>query len=113
MRKLHNNRGETLVEVLASILVASLSVALMFGCIIVSSNIDVRTKDVDESHYLGLTAADAKAMPSVDIESVTITRTDPSPSPGAGETSVPVAIYGGEGMYSYKATAAPVAGGSS
>ena len=31
MKKLHNSRGETLVEVLASILIASLSVALLFG----------------------------------------------------------------------------------
>lgn len=108
MKKFHNNRGETLIEVLASIIIASLSVALMFGCIMVSTNMDEGSKTLDEQHYAGLTAADAQeaasmAAPTPGVGSVTIERVDPvvSGEPTAS-AELEITIYGDEGMSSYR-----------
>lgn len=110
LKLLQDNRGETLVEVLASVVVATLSISLLFGCIMVSTQMDAKARAADEQHYENLTAADAQASASLAEEApafvpgiVTITRTDPAP--GAAETD-PVAtpsvmIYGDDGMYSY------------
>ena len=101
MKKLHNDRGETLVEVLASILVAALSVTLLFGCIMTSSDIDVRAKGQDEEHYVALSNADAQPSPSA-IGNVIIERVEPAPESDVTPAMPSIAIYGGEGMYSYK-----------
>lgn len=99
-QKLNTDRGETLVEVLASILIASLSVALLFGCVMASSNMDRRAKELDADHYKYLSAAEERSGTSTSAE-VTVTNeaiTDPRKNP----KEVPVNIYGGAGMYSYK-----------
>lgn len=78
MKKIHSDRGESLIEVLAAILIASLSVALMFGCIMISTNMDEDAKALDEQYYLDLTAADAQdAAPT------------PTPDPSPGSTPIP------------------------
>lgn len=134
MKKLHNDRGETLIEVLASIVIGSLSVALMFGCIMVSAKMDEDARDLDKKHYAGLTAADAQeAVPAPD-DSEDPDGTggsgdtgDPDDTGGSGdpgETDVPtvtitrvdpegneysmemdITIYGDAGMYSYSRSA--------
>lgn len=98
MKKWKNDRGELMVEVLAAILVATLSVALLFSCISASSQIDGGTEDLDEAHYNALTAADAPgptASPVLDNITVTITGNGSSTSPT-------IEVFGGEGMYSYR-----------
>lgn len=57
-RKLKSCKGETLVEVLTSILVASLSVALLFGGIVASARIDSGAQQWDKEYYEALTAAE-------------------------------------------------------
>ena len=113
MKKLvHNDRGETLIEVLASILIAVLSVTFLFSCVITSSQMDTDAETLDESHYPGLTAADAQSPGPVDSAIVAIGRVDSSPDSGypnvtpvpAEATAATVDIYGSaEGwMYSYR-----------
>lgn len=101
MKKLRNNRGETLIEVLASVLVAALSVALLFGCVMAASTIDGDAQKRDEAHYNALSAADAytTAPDATPVPgNVTITREGvPNVTP-----AIAIEIYGGEGMYSYK-----------
>lgn len=96
MKKLHNSRGETLVEVLASILIASLSVALLFGCIMASSNMDREAGELDGDHYAALTAAEAQSGPGTPG---TVELENPS---SAEKKSLSVQIFGGPGLYSYK-----------
>lgn len=102
MKKLRENRGETLVEVLASILIAALSVALLFGCVMASSSIDRDARDLDGKHYKALTEAEKQELLPVSVQ-VEIKRvvTDGG---HVEEKELSVNVYGGEGMYSYKRT---------
>ena len=45
--KLRNSRGETLVEVLASVLICALSVMLLFGAVMASGRIDLQAQAAD------------------------------------------------------------------
>lgn len=96
MKKLHSSRGETLVEVLASILIASLSVALLFGCVMASSNMDRDAKKLDKEHYEALTAAEVQSGTGT---SGTVKIQNPKNSV---EKDLGINIYGGAGLYSYK-----------
>lgn len=104
--KLRDNKGETLVEVLASILIAALSVTLMFGCVMASSRMDETAKAVDEKYYADLSEADSQIIPTPEGDpepippgNVIIKRTDPGP---AASMSLVIEIYGDNGVYSYK-----------
>lgn len=112
MNKLYNERGETLIEVLASIVIGTLSLALMFGCIMAATDMDKTAKVKDGEHYLALTAADAQeAAPApypeptpgiVIIKSVNpedIVNPEETPEPDG--VDLPIMIYGGEGVRSY------------
>lgn len=99
MNKLRDDRGETLVEVLASILIASLSVALLFGCVMASANIDRQAQELDEDHYAGLSAAEARTAPVVEAK-VTVTNEAIVDLVQRTE-KIDVNIYGGAGLYSY------------
>ena len=107
MKLLHDNRGETLIEMLATILVAALSVTLLFSCVTTSFKLDSDAQKLDEAHFSAFSDAevyvaepDATPVPGT----VTITLIDPTPELGEPCPSVAptVEIYGGEGMYSYK-----------
>lgn len=113
---LHNSRGETLIEVLASILIAALSVALLFTCVMASSTIDNSAQKADIEHYNALSEADAQITPKPDPEdetapdsvrtgTVTVKRidpdSDPTPIPPDSE-DMPIVIYGDVGLFSYK-----------
>lgn len=97
MKKLRDTRGETLVEVLAAILVASLSVTLLFSCVMASSNLDVQAKSVDEDYYQALSAADGQNGTAKNSDEVTIASEDKEDV----SKDITVDIYGGEGLYSY------------
>ena len=105
--KLLNSRGETLVETLAAILIAALSVALLVGSVTASGNLARQADQSDTSFFDLLTKAEARGEPlsgiGVDPE-VKITE-------GGKTATIPVQVYGGEDLYSYARQAAPTEGG--
>lgn len=104
--KLRNNKGETLVEVLASIVIAALSVALLFSYIMASSDMDKTAREADEPYYAALSAAESRDETSGQPARVAITKerpTDAVPSPSPAVTQN-VTIYGKDGVFSYKVT---------
>ena len=98
MRKLRENRGETLVETFAAIVVATLSVALLFGGIVASGEIERNAKRVDEDHYEAFNAAEGQGEPLTETATVTITNS----SNISTQPPIIVDLYGGSGVYSYK-----------
>ena len=91
--KLRSNRGETLVELLASILVATLSVALLIGCVTASFQLGRQADQSDTYFYQTLTAAEDRQTPLTDgIIQVT---------EGGSLVSLPVQVYGDEDLYAY------------
>ena len=92
---IQNNRGETLVEVLVSILVAAMSMLLLLGCVTASARLDRQAKEMDSGYYEGFTKADAQAAESAGVGSVRI-------AGDSGEVSPGIIIYGGGGIFSYK-----------
>lgn len=99
-RKLRSRRGETLVEVMASIVIGALSVALLFGCVMASSRIDSAAAGMDRDYYAGLSAAEAQSAPVAGAAGSTVTVANGGIA--ATDVSVDVNVYGGAGMYSYK-----------
>lgn len=108
-RKLRDNRGETLVETLASIVIASLSVALLFSGISAAVNIDRRAQELDRLHYAALTAAETRSPYTppdggpADSDANAGTR-DLEISNSDNMTfhyGLDVALYGGEGLYAF------------
>ena len=101
LKKLKSSSGETLVELLASILIAILSVSILFGGIMVSVRINEEADRADQEYYKGLSAAEEQKVLIL-----------PDGTEGTGEISVnnseslsgsvKVNIYGGYGLYSYK-----------
>ena len=110
MRKLiQNDRGETLVEVLASILIAVLSVTLLFSSVMVSSEMDKKAKEMDRGYYAGLTEADGQMGTPVNSTTVTVDvkRVDPADlthilASVTSGNAPSINIYGDNGVYSYK-----------
>ena len=102
-RKLRDSRGETLVEMLASILIATLSVAVLFTCVVTANGIGRTAREQDEAYYRFLAAAErqepgvdeAGAPLPVEIADLKVTGDGP-------DKTFSVELYGGEGLYSYK-----------
>lgn len=92
-KKLRSQRGETLVELLAAILISSLSVAMLLGGVTVSANLGRQADTADAYFYETLTAAEKRQTP---VASGSIELTE-----GITSFSIPVRVYGGEGLYSY------------
>ena len=59
--KLRTSRGETLVEVLASVLVCALSITLLAGAVTASANIDLRAQAADTEYYTALSKAERQS----------------------------------------------------
>lgn len=93
-RKLKDHRGETLVEMLASILIAALAVALLFTCCMASVQMGGQARAADERYYENLSAAEArteaKGAGKVKVEG------------NGNSVEVQIQLYGGDGMYSYQ-----------
>ena len=109
MRKLvQNDRGETLVEVMLSILIGTLSVALLFSCVAASFRMDAKVKTQDRAYYEGLAKADSQATPVAPATAapagiVTVERIDPTnPDTPIAAAAPDIEIYGDAGVYSYK-----------
>lgn len=97
-RKLNNTRGETLVEMLASILIAALSVAVLFTCCMASVEMGRETREADEKYYENLSAAEEQKTSLSGEVNVIVANED---APTATQL-VEINLYGGEEMYSYK-----------
>ena len=78
---------------LASILIASLSVAMLLGGVAASTALGRQADTADEYFYETLTAAENRQTPVAD-GTVKLTENGIS-------IEIPVQIYGGEGLYSY------------
>ena len=106
-KKLRSQLGETLVEVLASILIASLSVAMLLGGVAASANLGRQADTADEYFYETLTAAEARQAPATsEVSSPGVALTQ-----GGTSIPIPVQVYGGGGLYSYALDTAAGGGG--
>ena len=101
-RKWNDARGETLVEVLASILICSLSVALLFNMVMASGNMDRSAKKVEEDFSESLNLAEAQTAPadSALIPPGVTVEVQNSGEPSSAK-ELPVVFYGGRGALSY------------
>lgn len=103
---LHNNRGETLIEVLAAVLITALSVALLFTCIMASARMDDAAQELDAEHYNALSEAEVQTKDPTGTPlpdgTVTISREDSSGTTYSANPAPSIEIYGGDGLYSYK-----------
>ncbi len=95
--KLHSQRGETLVELLASILVATLSVGLLLGSITASSKIDAKGKSMDQTFYEALTKAESRTTPVTGGGRQQVRLEEDARLIG----TLPVSVYGDDGLYAY------------
>lgn len=98
-RKLKSRAGETLAEVLVSILVIAFAVLLLASMVSASGSIDLSTRERDGEFYENLTSAEKK-------ENVTGTGTvtvDWKDGEGGnvGSTSFTVNVFGDRGLASY------------
>lgn len=128
--KLKNSRGETLVEVLASVLVCSLSIMLLAGAVSASTSIDLQAQAADAEYYEVLSRAERQskeAVPSsdpgnpdeADIYTGTLTGTKITMEnqdgisvdivPGAGDG---LFFYGRERLLSYAMDPLPTSSGT-
>ena len=94
-KKLRARRGETLVELLASILIGALSVALLAGGIMVSVRLGLDARERDEDYYRQLTAAEARRGPALP-GAVEVVNTQ-----NGLKNSISVSVWGGGRTWSY------------
>ena len=59
-QKLHCRRGETLVEVLAAVLICTLAVLLLTSFVVAAMRADKAAETGDEEFYAALNAAEAR-----------------------------------------------------
>ena len=96
-KKLRGRRGETLVETLAAILVAVLSVGLLMGGVAAATRINRQAQRADEDFYSQLTAAEAQTEPLEDGQTFSVVIAEE----GRVDVAVPARLYGGEDLYAY------------
>lgn len=101
--KLSSARGETLVEVMASILIGALSVALLFTAVTASVRMDRIAKAADAAYDTALNDAEAQTTPvagtaivPAGAHKVEVKNTDVTDAAEVG-----VEYYGGMGALSY------------
>ena len=96
--KLKSQKGETLVELLAAILISALSVALLMSGVAASIQMIRKTDETDDRFYQALSAAENRETPVAE-------GVDAAPrvkvQEGEREVSRPVQVYGTEELYSY------------
>lgn len=104
LHKLCGSRGETLIETLAAILIAALSVALLFSCVAASTMINKSAREADDGYvnaagvhqdgrYDALSEAEKQETPSAAAQ-ITVM--------GTATVSITVDFYGEKGLYSYR-----------
>lgn len=95
-KKLRDCRGETLAEVFASILIAALSVAMLFGGIMTAVRVDGAARELDADYFQALSAAESQTGAAEQGFAVRIQ------GGAGGSRAVAVELYGGGGLYSYR-----------
>lgn len=93
--KLKSQRGETLVELVAAILIATLSVAMLMGGVAVSVRIDKKGKQVDQYFYQTMTDVESRKY-QVSEAAISIKES------GLEKAQIPVNVYGPEKSYGEK-----------
>lgn len=94
--KLKSQKGETLPELLASILIGSLSIALLVGAIVASVQIDRQAAAADARLYAGVNEAERKEEAPVCTQGVTVKEG------GKPDIIIDADFYGKYGLYSYR-----------
>lgn len=98
-RKWKDSRGETLVEVMASILIGALSSALLFGAVMASISIDRTARAADEIFSTSLKAAEKQTdVTGNDVIKIAVKGPGDVPT---GEKDVSGNFYGGKGAWSF------------
>jgi len=110
LAKLCTARGETLPEALASILICTLSVGFLVSGIMASKQINSQAQQADEGFYETLSRAEKKDGSDTATKNGTVKIK--SDEAGFMTQTIDVTFYGGPGLYSYKAKAAPGGGGT-
>lgn len=110
-KKLRSSRGETLVEVLASVLVCALSITLLLGAVAASTSIDLRAQESDGEYYAALSkaerqgAGDTAPLPAGTALSVEVTdAADSAPGGSSPSQTITCTFYGTERLLSYAMT---------
>lgn len=101
--KWRDERGETLVEVTASILIMTLAILMLFSTVMVSARINRSARELDKAFYNVLNRAErqgASDEAAVDPAASTVKVEQISPATGVFR-NVTVRFYGGEGALSY------------
>lgn len=110
-KKLHNSKGETLIEVLVSILICTLSVALLFSGIMAANNINRQAEISDNGFFDVLNAAEQKDDSSPYKTGKTVMVTEKG---GTGaRITFTVDYYGDDTIFSYKMSPQMTTGGDS
>lgn len=99
-QKLRSQQGETLVEVLACILIAALSVSMLFGGVVASLHINEAADLRDADYYQIFTAAESQTTPLSNLAGGSYTVKIENPGTGM-EKPLDIHLYGGEGAVSY------------
>lgn len=110
-RKLKSARGESLVELLASTLIAGLSAALLATMIITSARMNDSVQKGDEDYYENLAHAEAQDEPMTAVGGVSATGNIEVSCTGYLNIQIPVKYYGGDGVLSYKIQSSTEGGG--
>ena len=91
--KLKSQKGETLVELLAAILISALSVALLMSGVAASIQMIRKSDETDDRFYQALSAAENRETPVAE-------GVDTAPQVKV-QVLLPVQVYGTEELYSY------------
>lgn len=94
-KKLRGARGETLVELMASIVIGVLSVALLVSGVMAAASIGRAAREEDLDYYAGLSAAEGRSGASISGQLTVENRGN-----GVRHT-IFLPLYGGGGVYSY------------
>lgn len=97
--KLKSQKGETLVELLAAILISALSVALLMSGVAASIQMIRKSDETDDRFYQALSAAENRETPVA--EGVDSDAPQVKVQEGEREVPLPVQVYGTEELYSY------------
>lgn len=108
-KKLHSHSGESLAEVLVALLIIALSSMLLVAMISTASSMDIATRNRDKIFYNDLTLAETQEDSGIGSGNILII--DEASKDEIDK--VPVTIYGGHGLISYKKSATANQGGGS
>jgi len=95
-KKLNSSKGETLVEVLVSILICTLSVALLFSGIMASARINKQAEISDNGFFGVLNAAEEKKGDVFKKDTINVS------IDGIETATFSVNYYGNDTIHSYK-----------